>query len=266
MFQSVYNSLVDSGANRSCIDEAVVHELGLTIKPAKPGQSIQLAHANTQLPRIGTVDIPVQFLFPSSIPARQSLSMTHSFEVLPVYNERCDYHVILGTDVIPLLFPHGVPLEYISTGFRTQLSPSLSALLSSGNDDDSPTVLSSVVCSDSSDCDGVAALDEREQKTKVSTPQLLESEYAPRRALLLSNLEDCISANAQVQGFCNLTESVVHLQVDESRRNSLYRKQYKIPHVLMELATPIIMDWFDTGKIELADPRMSLQQCHDCCA
>ena len=61
-----------------------------------------------------------------------------------------------------------------------------------------------------------------------------------------------LAANAAVDGFCNLAESVVHLQVDESKKAKLYRSQYNVAQSLRPQVDEVVDRWFAAGKTKIA--------------
>jgi predicted aspartyl protease len=61
-----YKVLLDTGAERTSIDQSLAQELGLTLIPAKADEIIELAVAKLTAPRIGSVVATAQFIFPCS--------------------------------------------------------------------------------------------------------------------------------------------------------------------------------------------------------
>jgi hypothetical protein len=107
----VFDCLTDTGANCSYADAGVVHELGLPVQ-AVSGQ-IRLAQQGVTAARLGvthpccvTAFVPVPSVkFPA-----QTFSL--SFEVMSLCTS--EYQIILGRDVLPLLFPAGLPSTFWS--------------------------------------------------------------------------------------------------------------------------------------------------------
>ena len=92
------------------------------------------------------------------------------------------------------------------------------------------------------------------ERTGVFTPKELEAAYAPEREKLERD-PDILAAladNAKVTGFCNLPETVVHLEIDPALRHKLFRKQYPIPASLMDRVDEVIHRWLRAGKITRA--------------
>ncbi len=81
-----------------------------------------------------------------------------------------------------------------------------------------------------------------------TTPDLITQQHRKKFNQLLVQL----SANEAITGFCTLPGAVVQLQIDETKKHTLYRRQYPIPQTLYALANDVIMRWRDTGKIILA--------------
>lgn len=113
----VYSTLLDTGATTSIIDKALVEELDLPVN--KITGKISLAHKDVTTDRIGTTQqLNVTALFPNPRFRLPSTSVVHSFEIMSLPS--ASYSFIIGTDLIPLLFPSSIPIDFI-------LSPSLSA-------------------------------------------------------------------------------------------------------------------------------------------
>ncbi len=127
-----YNALVDSGAQRSCMDRSVVTELYLSVK-AKPGY-IQLAQSDAKIQRTGATEIcDIDY---------GGRKTSNSFEVLDLPNKESP--ILLGMDILPyigiylagiinpliptdanwesLLTPHAEEPEHELEGFRDSLS------------------------------------------------------------------------------------------------------------------------------------------------
>jgi hypothetical protein len=106
----VYTTLLDTGADTSFIDSALVKELELPVIPL-PGK-VCLAQAGVTADRIGkTPPLEMMVLFPAPHLPMDGMCITHAFEILPLDSPR--YRFILGTDLIPLLFPVSIPSAYI---------------------------------------------------------------------------------------------------------------------------------------------------------
>lgn len=127
-----YKALVDSGAQRSCMDRSVVIEQYLRVK-ARPGY-IQLAQTDAKIQRTGTTEI-----CDIDYGGRQT---SNSFEVLDLPNK--DAPILIGMDIMPyigiylagiinpliptdanwesLLTPHEEDPEHELEGFRESLS------------------------------------------------------------------------------------------------------------------------------------------------
>ncbi|HVX00490.1 MAG TPA: reverse transcriptase family protein, partial [Candidatus Babeliaceae bacterium] len=175
--------------------------------------------------------IDATVLFPGS--RRQALTISHSFELLPIYGNNRDYHFIIGRDLIPTIFPDSIPLAYIRSPFSSASSTvnSVATMViqaTSDNEDNTPPL--------------------------VSTPNNLELEYAPKRQILLNRLAPLLEENASISGFCNLPEAVVKLVVDPTKEAKLYRRQYPVPHAVIAATTVIINRWYNDGKTCLAPP------------
>jgi DNA-directed RNA polymerase subunit RPC12/RpoP len=233
----VYNTLCDSGANRSFIDKALVSKMNLPVQTTAT-VSIRLAQSGVSVPSIGQVDLSSEFLFPSS--ERQALRVQHSFEIMALKEEHNDYHFIIGTDLLPRIFPEGLPISYMTPAVPI---PKVQACLV--NIQSSPPF---------SIGDDTSAADEKPVRPTVYTSLDFATEYATCRESLLAELDDCIEFNLKVQGFCSIPDSVVSFVIDDSRSDTLWRRQYPLAHHLVELANPVIQSWLEAGKIEFAAP------------
>jgi RNase H-like domain found in reverse transcriptase/Integrase core domain/Chromo (CHRromatin Organisation MOdifier) domain/Integrase zinc binding domain/Reverse transcriptase (RNA-dependent DNA polymerase)/Retrotransposon gag protein len=242
----LFKALVDSGADLTLIDEALCKELKL--KVTATNGIIHLAHANVSVPRIGHTELDVTFLFPCT--ERKAIHGTRRFEVLPIHdkkNDHKDYHFIIGKDLLPVLFPDGcLPLAYISKSPIVNGAPSISI-----------TQLDTTNNEDANEMNPVPAkVDPNEipQRIAVYTPQDLEFEYSIKRTSLLADLQQSLTINQSITGFCNLPESVVSLDVNPELKSKLYRKQYPIAQQLYEPTNAVIQRWFEAGKITYAPP------------
>ena len=242
----VYNTLVDTGATISFIDETLVKELHLPIELASDDKTrINMAHTGLSAPRIGRTHIDrLVALFPFS--TRKTIDFSHMFEVLPINDKLNDYHFVIGTDLIPALFPDGIPLCYVPRSGDTTSTPSINVRIAGIIDSDR----------ESSADIGYDELPIQEQPNRpvAYTPAELENQYAGKRNALLQQLAEPLAVNERITGFCNIPETIVHLRIDPALENSLYTKQYPIAHALYDPADKVIMRWLNTGKICFAPP------------
>ena len=266
-----YNTLVDTGAEVSFMDFSLTQKFNIEIIPVTG--NIALAHESARVKRIGLADIKLSAIFPCV--DRTAIDFHHTFELLSLHNDSTkDYHFIVGCDLIPLLFPNGVPLEYLSTSkvisetstVRCQnleiqsainQSDEISSVIPMSDLGNNQSIVQTILESNPEIHDnGIGEIPDQEQPTRLtlSTPAELEVEYLPRRLLLLAHLKTVLDFNEALTGFCNLPEAIVELKVNPDLLHSLYRRQYPLAHMLIELAHPVIMRWLDTGKICLAPP------------
>ena len=120
----IFNTLVDTGASISCIDQELVKELGLAIERSNY-KSLTMAHSNISVSSIGAVTVKATVLFPSF--KRDTISLHSRFEILPVYGPNADYHFIIGSDLLLTIFPNGIPPQYLGKSGNTGIVASLSS-------------------------------------------------------------------------------------------------------------------------------------------
>jgi hypothetical protein len=239
----VYNTLPDTGATFSSIDASICAELKLPITPPPTDKRhIGLANANSSVERIGTVYLDnVTVLFPST--DRNVCTLKHKFEVMKLRDPHKDYHFVIGADLLPSLFPDGIPLCYIPPATNTNGKPIIASRAVHHVSELTAEI-------------GYEELPDSEKPNRpvASTPKELELDYTAKRNILLDKLAEPLAINEKITGFCNLPESIVKLEIDPSKENSLYTKQYPVAHKLREPADQVIQRWFKTGKICLAPP------------
>ena len=245
---SYYRSLLDTGALVTAMDQKLHTALEIPLIPAVGGGMIHGAIASFTAPRYGSAEVSLEFLFPGSSKAPIKLENT-LLEVFPIRTPHADYDFIIGRDLLPTLFPEGLPTAYY--GHESYANPQ--SMVNVASTDISVVAPSS---SPSTEEEAAEIYEDGEEpvRTTLSTASHLEAEYHFRRNQLMANLKEEIEANALIQGFCSLPQSIVRLDVDLSQLASLYRRQYKIPQRLKEMADPLIQGWKETGRIELAPP------------
>jgi RNase H-like domain found in reverse transcriptase/Integrase core domain/Integrase zinc binding domain/Reverse transcriptase (RNA-dependent DNA polymerase)/Chromo (CHRromatin Organisation MOdifier) domain len=239
-----YPVLVDTGATCSFIHSELVKELDIPVVTFDG--CVKLASSEATIARIGkTEPLEVTAVFPVPRLGLPAKTFRHSFEVMSLPHE---HQFIMGCDLIGVFFPTGVPAEFI----RLQPSKKLRE----------PTVRS-IDVSDASpllidDMAGVGALpaNEAPARAQLSTSPDLEQQYASGRARLMADPDviQALAENDKITGFCNLPESVVHLDIDPLQKDKLFRKQYPIPESVRPQVDAIIQRWHDAGKIRLAPP------------
>lgn len=239
----VYSTLIDTGAEVSFADAPLVTSWGIPIVPPQQGGKVRLAKADIFTDRVGSAEIDVTALFPSS--DRTAITLRCAFELMPIKGVGNDYHFIIGRDLIPVLFPEGsLPFAYLPQ----QTASSVIVVASS-------TLVDSLVMS-SSDAGmlGFIPSDDQPDNIQLSTPDELEAKYAAPRQQLLQALSPFLAINSEITGFCTVPEAVVRLEIDPADALHLWRRQYPIAHSLRDAASIIIDRWFVEGKIVLAPP------------
>ena len=237
----LYSTLVDSGAEVSFADFLLITSWAIAITPPVPGGKIRLAHADIFTDRSGSVELDATALFPCS--DREAISFRCRFETMPIHGVGNEHHFIIGRDLIPVLFPEGIPLAYLPQ--QTSTSVIVAA---------SYTLVDSLAVSSDASMLGSIPSDDQPDRIQLFTPEQLETEYAAPRQHLLQALSPLLAINSAVTGFCTVPEAVVCLEVNPADALRLWRRQYPIAETLRDAATVIIDRWFSEGKIVLAPP------------
>jgi len=162
---------------------------------------------------------------------------------MPIHGVGNEHHFIIGRDLIPVLFPEGIPLAYLPQ----QTSTSVIVAASS-------TLVDSLAVSSDATMLGSIPSDDQPDRIQLFTPEQIETEYAAPRQHLLQALSPLLAINSAVTGFCTVPEAVVCLEVNPADALRLWRRQYPIAETLRDAATVIIDRWFSEGKIVLAPP------------
>jgi transposase InsO family protein len=253
----VYRCLVDSGSSISYIDPMLASRRNLPIRPQSG--HVNLAAYGTTAPRTARTDpVEITFLFAWSKHDLPSKTLQVEFDLLPQPEWQ---PIIVGRDLIPVLFGESIPCDFLPAASEAQ-PHARSSYLSQAF----PTVIDDIVPlpygakNKMSDMEGVGAipLEEFPERVSVFTSTEKEVEYSHGRDLIMSDpiIQSAIGANSAIdeRDFCNLPESIVHLEIDESKSQKVYRRQYPVAEVLKPQVTEIIERWFQTGKIKYAPP------------
>ena len=123
----MYSTLIDTGAEVSFADAPLVTSLSVPITPSAPGRKIRLAHADVLIDRCGSAPLDATALFSS--PAREAISFRCVFELMPVRTADNEHHFIIGRDLIPVLFPQGLPLAYLPRQTSSSVAVAASSTL-----------------------------------------------------------------------------------------------------------------------------------------
>ena len=254
----VYHTLIDTGATVSFIDKQLVDKFNIDIIPVTG--TIYLAQNGTTSNRIGQTKDPLSIaaLFISEHTDLPCLDFTHRFEVMPL---RREHSFIIGTDLLSVLFPKNIPIEFYTKASSTNMHiNTIAAKCPSSNIIDEINLTSSNADTSSmiSELEGIGTTPDYEQpeRTTLSTTPDDESLYSSQRLIIESDpgIVQALQVNSSLTGFCSLPESIVHLEIDPQHANKLYRKQYSIPESVMSAVTDIVNRWHDAGKICLAPP------------
>lgn len=229
----VYNTLLDTGASCSFIDEALFDELKCDLIPPEQGSLVALAHSHHVIPRKGMVLLSLIALFPHT--ARETIKIEHQFEIMSVKKEESDYDFIIGRDLVHTLFPQGsIPNEYVISSNKRVTQELMSLSIESAAVEDMPL--------------------HSADKLTVSTAPELEKEFSKKRLEVLAAISPLLDINRKTVGFCTFPGAEVKLQIDPKYEDKLYRRQYSVPETLKKPTTVIIDRWFREGKIVLAPP------------
>lgn len=64
---------------------------------------------------------------------------------------------------------------------------------------------------------------------------------------LVHSIDDLFQANANIVGFCNLSEAIVPINTGDAK--PIYRRQYPVAYRLRDTVDAQIQKWLDTGVI-----------------
>ena len=255
----VYRTLVDTGADVSFVDTSLIEKFNLDIKSI-PGK-IYLAQNGTTSDRLGqTQPLSITAMLVSEHNDLPSMEFTHKFEVM---NLRREYAFIIGIDLLEVLFPHQMPVEFYNKSSRSyvyvpemNMNKSVNSLATNIIDEIawSPSEADTTLVIPEMEGIGAIAPVEQPERTTLSTASDVENTYTARRYIIEKDpaIIQALRINESLTGFCSLPESVVHLVVDPDQENRLFRRQYAIPESVMSAVTEIVDRWFAAGKICLA--------------
>jgi len=259
------------------MDAKVIERLKIPTVPVSG--KMNLAVLGTSVPRSSmTVPIPVSAIFPSPAHALPLINFNYAFETAHLDPS---YQFLIGIDLIDLFFPNGLPRDYFPSTNRaisTRLSQftisANAASITSGSASASGSTHDAdvIIPRDPSEREcfikGLAELQteihdtgagaapelERPERTKYFTSEELEKTYGPQREKIFADpaVQEALRINNEISGFCNLPDSVVRIEVDPAKEATLFRRQYKIPHALLDLTGQCIQRWLVAGKIALA--------------
>jgi transposase InsO family protein len=261
----LFTTLVDTGSDDSFIDTSVIEFLSLPIRPSS--SIIGLASASHQQPSLGITHplsvIPVtvdhQLTFGIPLPP-------HVFEVLDLDVD--EYQFIVGIDLIPFIFPAGIPINVAcrhspSRVIRVGVASVIPQTLVSSSIHDTPALCISPSLVSSThlpisifEGQGYIPPEEEPQRVRTSTPQDMEQDYSTQRTQILNmpHILEAMKINESITGFCNIPDAVYSLKLhpELGTPQALYSRQYTLSRTCIEAANPVIERWFKTGKITLA--------------
>lgn len=258
-----YTSLIDTGADLSIISKSLADRLGLARVPSEGTLNLAISGVRAQR-EYRTTPIKFTAVFSSSVKDTQlpNKKAEGSFEILPLPPH--DHPIIIGKDLIPVLFGPSISMCYLSpppAGIPSHVLNSdhvhVPKLLTAT---ESPIAIATAPAVDTHDGTGDQLQQEDSNAPAVFTAAELEDEYAKHRGRLMSDTEivHALAENEKVVGFCTHPDSVLKLAikpfVDGVVPKKLCRPQYRIPEKVRPLVREVIQRWFDEGKIIKAPP------------
>ena len=256
----MYKTMVDSGADISCVDPSIVAEHNLEITP--PGaDKVGLAEDDTFIQRLGVVKhltLTAKFVVGGATSHIPDKTFTHSFELMKI--RKHGYLFLIGKDLIPVLFREhrGYIYSFLvppASGAGDELGAKVAVVEQAPVADAAAAVLdaseSAMSAIEELAGSGIVPEGERAVRVEVSTPVHLEAEYATQRKRLEEDAEiqEAFRINASLVGPCVLPEAVVELQVKEELKHTVYQSQYPIARSLEERADELIQRWIREGKV-----------------
>jgi hypothetical protein len=252
----VLSTLLDLGANASCIDERLVSEAKLPIQPIISPIVNDLADTRHKSECSGRyVTIEFEALFPFT--SRKAMKVKHHFFVLPVRSPSKRYDVIVGTDLVYHLFPTGIPEEFAPRPFKKSSHP---VQLSAPAITEAPSVMpvkvreepvSLMPIDNTNTADllelgkhihdtgaGDLPLGEIPMRVCLLTPdEQLKHQHDIKQADLWLKLEHAFEWDAaSITGFCNVNVAMGILAVYSSPKHIPFCKEY--PYSSRELYAP----------------------------
>jgi hypothetical protein len=251
-----FNSLIDTGATHSFIDAHLVHILKIPILPSS-GSPIELASIKHPAPRIGITPL-IEF---TPVLVHTTLKplppRAYAFELLHLPTHK--YQFIIGMDLIRSIFKKSIPLSLLppKEDKKSRKKSSVNTLSRQGSFEHShmATLVDSIPPGDIPDVEGIGHYPSIEQPERVSTftPQEQEEKYARERDRIMSDpeIQEALSINDKIRGFCSIPESVLRLRQDPVKKAgiNLNIRQYHIPESVKEPANKVVMRWLQEGRI-----------------
>ncbi len=236
-----YRVNCDSGADVSVMHMERAHQDAIAYSP-REGGFLQGADASMVVNRIGRTSLLNMIAhYRSDDPALRFAPRTVKvqFEIMR-FDENRKYDIIIGKDVLHLLFPTGLPLAYMLQPVR--LADAVPAQILSLTADSDPLL----------SVEGTSAL---------STNEALEREYQPFREKLMKSpaLVEVLEINGRLTGFCNRPDACLKLRLKPRdqwpAKVNLCKPNYKnINERNIADVDSAIQKWQEQGKIVPAPP------------
>ena len=260
----LFSTLIDTGSDDSFIDISVVELLSLSIRSSSA--IIGLASVSHQQPSLGTtLPLVVTPVIVTNQLTYGSPLKPHVFEILDL--DENEYQFIIGIDLIPAIFPDGIPISIacrhspsrvIRSGVaHTIVVPPPTVSTTTSSTPSSP-IQSHQLPISSLEGQGYIPPEEKPIRVSTSTGEELEQEYNIQRNNILNmpHIIEAFKINEAITGFCNLPTAELKLNLDPElgKPSVLYSRQYPLSQRCIEAANPVIERWLNTGKIMVAPP------------
>ena len=279
--QAIMDALPDSGAEWSIMDSHFAHSL--SIKSQSTANTIRLSQVakGDGKGSQATLSEPVKItaVFPQS--DRAPISFSHCFVLVEMDRKSIenDGPFLIGSELLPKLFPDGLPHEYFCRNAGLSASDSFSSAATTVSARAASASINSARslredemsfsgAGSSQMIDGLAHLsqqindfgagdtpmNERPERVQAGDTDLSENsaEFIENHAKLMKILESALETNQRITGFCNVSDSKLHLDIDLSKLSKRYRQQYPVAKALVPLVSMVIQRWLDSGRIKPA--------------
>lgn len=262
-------ALPDTAAQASVIHSSIAYQL-TSADNARQVNIRQVSKGSEQMANL-TQPLSVIALFIGD--NRKPIEFIHSFVIMDMDIDD-DNHILIGSELIGLLFPDGVPVRYLCKPAHAFPRPTLTSTQLTAavrNHKADMVIRGEESVAINSRTEVAAQLEQLSKQTDVNdsmigripTDELPErvrvfnyngSDQTQERGRAMVKLRAALEQNAQIVGFCNVPEAVCKLEIDTERFTNPYRPQYKIPIALHPFVSRQVDAWKAAGRIRLAPP------------